>query len=35
LVNWQIARPAAWTVDYANTHWIAQFGVLAIERFTL
>ncbi|MFD5868434.1 DUF2891 family protein [Corynebacterium sp. NPDC060344] len=32
LIEWQMARPTVWEWghDYANTHWIAQMGVLAI-----
>lgn len=32
LIDWQMARPQVWQWgnDYLNTHWIAQFGILAI-----
>lgn len=32
LLNYQIAHPDLWRVDYPDySHWVAQFGVLAID----
>jgi hypothetical protein len=33
LMNYQMAHPDIWRTNYANyAHWVAQFGVLAIDR---
>lgn len=35
LVNWQVSNSRVWKTDFQNnSHWLAQFGVLALQEVT-